>query len=274
MFEKQKSLKKDGSKYFSGNKEVPKANVYELGRDLAIEGINPIDYFFRVMDRNIENDKGDFGERIILESISFENNQLLSQTKFSGAWQYVFNIISSKTGIILAINCNVQCDSYKSSIKVSEDFIKGLIQNAISGRHRTAEDFDFLYQSMLASGCKQSEEYYPYYCDICNIKFEQLYEKNSIMTLPLSPELTCRIFALRAQKYPFYMIFKELQKQNFTVTRRTVPNVLKTDKNGNKNPAMTGSLVKKKYHSDISTPLVNKRSKLLLFPRISLPDEI
>ena len=81
------------------------------------------------------------------------------------------------------------------------------------------------------------------------------------MTLPLSPELTCRIFALRAQKYSFYMIFKELQKQNFTVTRRTVSNVLKTDKNGNKNPAMTGSLVKKKYYSDISTPFVNKKVK-------------
>ena len=80
------------------------------------------------------------------------------------------------------------------------------------------------------------------------------------MTLPLSPELRCRIFAPEAQKYPFYMIFKELQKQNFTVTR-TVSNVLKKDKNGNKNPAMTGSLVKKKYHSDISTPLVNKKVK-------------
>jgi hypothetical protein len=61
------------------------------------------------------------------------------------------------------------------------------------------------------------------------------------------------------------MISKELRRQNFTVTRRTVYNVLKTQKSGEEN-LLNGSLAKKKRLSDIRTPFVVMKVRDFIAP--------
>jgi hypothetical protein len=81
------------------------------------------------------------------------------------------------------------------------------------------------------------------------------------MTVPVSPELRGRILALGAQKYSSSMISNELKKQNFTVTRRTVSNVLKNHNNCDGISAMNGSLAERKRLPNIRTPSVIKKVK-------------
>jgi DNA invertase Pin-like site-specific DNA recombinase len=79
------------------------------------------------------------------------------------------------------------------------------------------------------------------------------------MTPPISAELRGRILDLGAQKYSSLMISKELGMQNFSVSQSTVSKILKNYTNGDGNPAISGSLTKKKRRPDIRTPGVIKK---------------
>lgn len=134
---------------------------------IEISGMNFLKYYFEKLDNNISNKIGDFGERVEIEIIKYDNNTVKNNFKYMGDIVYEFKIVSSKTKEILVDNINVNVDNYCSEINITEKFIKTLMQNCFSGIYRSIFDFEELYKAMNDIGFKINETYLPFYCDVC-----------------------------------------------------------------------------------------------------------
>jgi hypothetical protein len=86
------------------------------------------------------------------------------------------------------------------------------------------------------------------------------------MTPSISAELRGQILALGAQKFSSFMIYKELERQNFSVSKSTVSLVLKNHNNGDGDSAVSGSMGKKKRCPYIRTSGVIKKVRNFIAP--------
>ena len=96
---------------------------------IEISGMNFLKYYFEKLDNNISNKIGDFGERVEIEIIKYDNNTVKNNFKYMGDIVYEFKIVSSKTKEILVDNINVNVNNYCSEINITEKFMKTLMQN-------------------------------------------------------------------------------------------------------------------------------------------------
>lgn len=134
---------------------------------IEISGMNFLKYYFEKLDNNISNKIGDFGERVKIETIEYNNNTTKNNSKYIGNITYEFKLKSAKTEKILVHNIKINVNNYCSEINITEKFMKTLMQNCFSGIYRSIFDFEELYKAMNDIGFKINETYLPFYCDVC-----------------------------------------------------------------------------------------------------------